>query len=213
MTEYRTVKAFGSAEFTEKRSRFIGWCQPVQTQEEAVAFVENIRSRHWDATHNVYAYRLRDGQLQRYSDDGEPQRTAGMPVLDVLQKSNLVDVVVVATRYFGGILLGGGGLVRAYSHTSSIAVQAAGIVRMCPCDLMTVSCDYSRYGRLASLIPECGGVIDDTRFTEEVSLDFHMPPACVPLFEKRLADAANGQLHARKTGEKYFEEAVAGEEK
>ena len=121
MTEYRTVKAFGSAEFTEKRSRFIGWCQPVQTQEEAVAFVENIRSRHWDATHNVYAYRLRDGQLQRYSDDGEPQGTAGMPVLDVLQKSNLVDVVVVATRYFGGILLGGGGLVRAYSHTSSIA--------------------------------------------------------------------------------------------
>ena len=99
MTEYRTVKAFGSAEFTEKRSRFIGWCQPVQTQEEAVAFVENIRSRHWDATHNVYAYRLRDGQLQRYSDDGEPQGTAGMPVLDVLQKSNLVDVVVVATRY------------------------------------------------------------------------------------------------------------------
>ena len=170
MTEYRTVKAFGSAEFTEKRSRFIGWGQPVQTQEEAVAFVENIRSRHWDATHNVYAYRLRDGQLQRYSDDGEPQGTAGMPVLDVLQKSNLVDVVVVATRYFGGILLGGGGLVRAYSHTSSIAVQAAGIVRMCPCDLMTVSCDYSRYGRLASLIPECGGVIDDTRFTEELSL-------------------------------------------
>ena len=86
-------------------------------------------------------------------------------------------------------------------------------MRMCPCDLMTVSCDYSRYGRLASLIPECGGVIDDTHFTEEVSLDFHMPPACVPLFEKRLADAANGQLHARKTGEKYFEEAVPGEEK
>lgn len=208
MTEYRTVKAFASAEFTEKRSRFIGWCRPVTTQEEAVAFIDEIRSRHWDATHNVYAYRLRDGQIQRYNDDGEPQGTAGMPVLDVLQKSDLVDVAVVATRYFGGILLGGGGLVRAYSHTSSIAVKAAGIVCMKPCQMMTLSCDYSRYGRLCSLIPEMGGVIDDTRFGEDVVMDFHMEPAIVPAFHKRLADATNGQVKAEITGEKYFQQEV-----
>ena len=111
---YSTIKESASAEFVEKKSRFIGYIAPVKTAEDAAAFIAEIKRKHWDATHNVSAYLLKNGQ-KKYSDDGEPQGTAGMPMLDVLEKENLTDVCVVGTRYFGGILLGGGGLVRAYS--------------------------------------------------------------------------------------------------
>ena len=117
MAEYKTVRKNAQDQFVEKRSRFIGYACPVQTEQEALDFITSKKSEHWDASHNVYAYILRDGTM-RFSDDGEPQGTAGMPVLDVLRKSGVTDVVTVATRYFGGILLGGGGLVRAYSHTA-----------------------------------------------------------------------------------------------
>ena len=109
---YKTVKIESFGEFTEKRSRFIGYCKPVKTEEDATAFINEIRAKHWDARHNVYAYSLREGNLRRYSDDGEPSGTAGMPVLDVITKNGVYDVCVVVTRYFGGILLGKGGLVR-----------------------------------------------------------------------------------------------------
>ncbi len=125
MADYKTVRAAASGELTEKRSRFIGYCKPVSTEEEATAFIASIRSRHWDARHNVYAYSLREGNLRRYSDDGEPSGTAGMPVLDVLQKSGVTDVCVVVTRYFGGVLLGTGGLVRAYSQAARLGLNAA----------------------------------------------------------------------------------------
>ncbi|HBN81058.1 MAG TPA: YigZ family protein, partial [Ruminococcaceae bacterium] len=123
MGGYLTVRREASAEFTERRSRFIGCAKPVGTEKDALSFLNTIRSKHWDASHNVYAYALRSGQLRRYSDDGEPQGTAGIPVLDVLVKSGLVDTAVVVTRYFGGVLLGAGGLVRAYSHAASLAVR------------------------------------------------------------------------------------------
>ena len=141
----------------------------------------------------------------RYSDDGEPQGTAGIPVLDVLQKSCVTDVVVVATRYFGGILLGGGGLVRAYSHTASIALQAAGVITMRECLMLSLTCDYGQYGRVASLVPECGGVTDDTIFEEKVTVRFHMAPEALGGFAKKLADATNGQVTVEETGKKYFE--------
>ena len=162
MAQYKTVLQEAQDDFVEKRSRFIGYVRPVSTEAEALAFIAEKKSKHWDASHNVYAYILRDGGVMRYSDDGEPQGTAGIPVLDVLQKSGVTDVVVVATRYFGGILLGGGGLVRAYSHTASIALQAAGIVTMRECLMLEVLCDYGQYGRAAALVPECGGVMDGT---------------------------------------------------
>ena len=126
MKDYITLNQRAQDEFVERKSRFIGTATPVSTQEEAIAFIDEMRSKYWDATHNVYAYILRDG-TKRYSDDGEPQGTAGVPVLDVLQKEGLTDLCVVVTRYFGGILLGAGGLVRAYSHGAKIAVDAAGI--------------------------------------------------------------------------------------
>ncbi len=199
--EYRTIEKESCDEFVEKKSRFIGYIKPVTTKEEAVDFINRIKSKHWDATHNVYAYVLRDGQTRRYSDDGEPQGTAGIPVLDVLIKENVVDCVVVATRYFGGILLGGGGLVRAYSHTAKIAVDAGGIVTMKHCALLNVKCDYNFYGRLNSLIPECGGVIDDTVFEDDVKIKFHIPCDDVEAFNAKLIDYSLGKYCCEKSGE------------
>lgn len=203
--QYRTIRAAASAEFVEKRSRFIGYISPVTTQQDAIAFIDSIKSKHWDATHNVPAYIIREGNICRFSDDGEPQGTAGMPVLDVLRKSGVTDVVTVATRYFGGILLGGGGLVRAYSHTASIALQAAQIITMRECLLLSLTCDYGRYGRVASLVPECGGVTDDTVFEEKVTVKFHLAPELLGTFRKKLADATNGQVDVTEDGKKFFE--------
>ena len=158
--QYRTIRAAASAEFVEKRSRFIGYISPVTTQQDAIAFIDSIKSKHWDATHNVPAYIIREGNICRFSDDGEPQGTAGMPALNVLQKEELTDCVLVITRYFGGILLGGGGLVRAYSHAAKIAVDAGSIVTRAECSIVKIRCDYTFYGRLASLIPEQGGIVE-----------------------------------------------------
>ena len=133
MKEYKTVEFESKDEFVEKKSRFIGYVKPVKTQEEATNFINSIKSKHWDATHNVSAFVLRENNIQRSSDDGEPSGTAGVPTLDVLLKENLVDVCVVVTRYFGGTLLGAGGLIRAYSHSSKIAVEAGHIITMAPC--------------------------------------------------------------------------------
>ena len=201
--EYRTIGRQASDEFIERKSRFIGYIKPVTTQEEAVAFINEIKSKHWDATHNVYAYILREGQVRRYSDDGEPQGTAGIPVLDVLLKENLTDCVVVATRYFGGTLLGAGGLVRAYSHTAKIAVDAGGIVTMKLCKILKVTCDYNFYGRLNSLIPESGGVIDDTEFADNVTVTFEMPVDIVPSFDAKLIDMSFGKFKSEEIGENF----------
>ena len=146
-TAYQTIAHEAAQEFVERRSRFIGYAKPVRTEEEALAFLEEIRTRHWDATHNVFAYSLRQGNLRRYSDDGEPQGTAGVPVLDVLQKSGVTDAVLVVTRYFGGVLLGAGGLVRAYSHAASLALQAGEVITMQLCKTARVMCDYNQIGR------------------------------------------------------------------
>ena len=207
MAKYRTVQNEAEDAFVEKRSRFIGYAKPVSTEEEALAFINEKRSKHWDASHNVYAYSIRGGAV-RYSDDGEPQGTAGIPTLDVLQKNDVTNVVVVVTRYFGGILLGGGGLVRAYSHGAALALAAAKIVEMRECLLLSFTCDYAQYGRVSSLIPECGGVLDDTAFAENVTLTFHMEPELLGAFEKRLADATNGSVTVEEIGTEFYEFAV-----
>jgi len=202
--EYTTVRRECSAEFVERRSRFIGHIKPVTTEEEAIAFIEEKRSKYWDATHNVYAYCVREGNICRYSDDGEPSGTAGMPVLSVLTKPGITDAVIVVTRYFGGILLGGGGLVRAYSHGAAIAVEESGLLVMRQCVIARIECDYSAYGRVASLIPEMGGVVDDSQFTDKVELSFHMTAAQLAAMEPRLADATCGACRAEVTGERFY---------
>ena len=204
MDSYRIPTESGASEYVDKRSRFLGLVQPVGSEDEARAVIAACKKQYHDARHNCWCYLLRDG-TERYSDDGEPQGTAGMPVLDVLRKSGVTDVVTVATRYFGGILLGGGGLVRAYSHTASIALQAAQIITMRECLLLSLTCDYGRYGRVASLVPECGGVTDDTVFEEKVTVKFHLAPELLGAFRKKLADATNGQVDVTEDGKKLFE--------
>lgn len=202
--EYRTLHISSQDEFTEKRSRFIGYAAPVTTEDEALEFIAHIKKQHWDAKHNVYAYVLRDGQIRRYSDDGEPQGTAGIPVLEVLTKGNITDAVIVVTRYFGGILLGGGGLVRAYGHAASIAVKSAGIEERILCDEVTVSCDYGQYGRVQPLLCEHGAVIDDTVFENDVTISFHMRKHGIPLLDKDLADATAGSVACCLVGENFY---------
>ena len=193
MQEYKTVEKEASDFFIEKKSKFIGYAKPVKTQEDALEFISKIKSKHWDATHNVYAYVLRENNIQRYSDDGEPSGTAGVPVLDVMLKESLVDVCVVATRYFGGTLLGAGGLVRAYSHTSKIALEAAGIITMAQCSVMRAEVDYSFYDRLNILLSDFSAVILNTSFSDKVCVEFSVKENIVDLLNAKLIDVSNGK--------------------
>lgn len=202
---YRTIKNEAFDEFVEKKSRFIGYAKPVKTQEEAVSFISQIKQKHWDATHNVSAYVLGEQHIQRSSDDGEPSGTAGVPVLDVLLKEELVDVCVVVTRYFGGILLGAGGLIRAYSHGSKIAVEAAKIITMAPCSVLNLKVDYSFYDRLNVLLSEFSANIENSEFGENVSVTFSLNENSVIAFQKQLTQKSNGKYNAVKIGEKFAE--------
>ena len=200
---YLTIARAAVAEFVEKRSRFIGAIQPVTTEEEALAFIRARQKQYWDATHNVYAYVLNGGNLCRFSDDGEPQGTAGIPVLDVLRKEGLTDCAVVVTRYFGGILLGGGGLVRAYSHGAKIAVDAGGVVEMRLCLQGAVTCDYSQYGWVPAFLTDAGATVTDTQFGEAVDVYFSLPQEKRAHLETTLIDRSNGRLEAVFTGEEW----------
>lgn len=204
-TEYRTIKEFNSDEYIVKRSRFIGYAKPVTTVDEANAFIAEIKSKHWDATHNVYAYILRDGGVKRYSDDGEPQGTAGVPVLDVLEKENVVDVAVVVTRYFGGILLGGGGLVRAYSHSAKIAIDSGKIITMALCLDLEIKCDYTFYGKLGAFLANEGAVVLDTQFTDEVTVVFRIKSDFLNELNKKLTELSNGRVSATIISENFCE--------
>lgn len=202
--DYKTVLENASDEFVEKRSRFIGYCKPVKTEQEAIDFINEKRSEHWNATHNVYAYSLREGNIKRYSDDGEPSGTAGMPVLDVIVKNEIFDVVVVVTRYFGGVLLGTGGLVRAYSHGSKIAVEAAKPVIMQNCLVCEARCAYNQYGKVSSMIIGVGAAVDDTVYESDVLVKFHIKPDLLGTLNKKLADATSGEVTVEQKDEQYF---------
>lgn len=204
MDTYKTVLKEAEDSFTEKKSRFIGYCRPVKTEEEALAFIKEKKSEHWDASHNVYAYVLRDGNIMRYSDDGEPQGTAGVPVLDVLRKGEITDAVIVVTRYFGGILLGAGGLVRAYSHGASLAVAAAKPVVMRECTMLSLRCEYNRYPKAEAYLTERGGVLDDTVFDDAVTLKFHIIPERLPELQQAVADLTGGKATFQVEGSAFF---------
>lgn len=201
--EYKTVEKESFDEFTEKKSRFIGYVCPVKTQAEATEFISKIKSKHWDATHNVSAYVLRENNIQRSSDDGEPSGTAGVPVLDVLLKEKLVDVCVVVTRYFGGILLGAGGLIRAYSHGSKIAVESGNIITMSLCKVFTVSVDYSFYERLNILLSSVKANIDNTEFADNVKVTFSIKAELKGFLQSRLTEQSNGKYLINEIGEKF----------
>ena len=189
---YKTVSAEAEDQFIEKKSQFIGYACPVTTEEQAQAIIAARKTKFWDAKHNVWAYVLRSG-TSRCSDDGEPQGTAGVPVLVVLLKAGITDCVVVVTRYFGGVLLGAGGLVRAYSHSAAIGVEAAKPVIMRPCTVVTVTCDYSRYGGVQGLLAS-EGQLGETDFGEAVTLTVTLPDERVQPCQAALTELSAGQL-------------------
>lgn len=203
MLEYKTVEKESVAEFTEKKSRFIGYVCPVKTAEEAQNFITQVRSKNREATHNVPAYALLENNIQRCSDDGEPSGTAGVPVLDVILKSEVKDVCVVVTRYFGGVLLGAGGLVRAYSHASKIALDAGGIITMAPCVVLQVEADYSLYERIRIMLEENSANIEDCVFSDNVKIVFSIRATRIDDISKKLTELSNGRYTFVKIGEKY----------
>ncbi len=165
---YRTVKQPGEAELVIKRSRFIGRCFPVADEQEALRLLEQVRRQHWDATHNCYAYSVGvSGACARYSDDGEPSGTAGLPMMEALRRSGVTDALVVVTRYFGGILLGAGGLVRAYSAAAAAAVRSAGEVEMRECVRLSLETPYPLWGRVEPLLRE-RAQLDEVRYEAAV---------------------------------------------
>lgn len=203
MNEYKTVEKEAYDEFIEKKSKFIGYVKPVKTVQEATDFINSIKSKHWDATHNVSAFVLRENNIQRSSDDGEPSGTAGVPVLDVLLKEGLYDVCVVVTRYFGGILLGAGGLVRAYSHGSKLAVSAGNIITMAPCKLLSVTVDYSFYDKLLLMLNDIGANVEDSNFTDFVTVNFSLKSDLAEKFCNTLTEQSNGRYTVKELSEKF----------
>ena len=202
MDEYLVPTAFGEDEFYEKKSHFIGRALPVETEEEALEKIQAMKKQHYDATHNCWAYIIKDGAV-RFSDDGEPGGTAGMPMLQVLQREGLYNIVCVVTRYFGGILLGAGGLVRAYTKGAKIAVDAAGKSMKRVWTVVYLPCPYTFYERVKLLIAEFGGIIRETEFGAEVELELLFPEANVPAFFEKLTDMTSGTVEGMETGKEY----------
>lgn len=170
MKEYITIAQKAEDDFFEKKSQFIGYIAPVSSEEEALAFISEIRTKHRDARHNCFAYILQNG-VKRCSDDGEPQGTAGVPILEVIEREGITDVAVVVTRYFGGILLGAGGLVRAYAHAAKLAVDAAQRKVMSPAVLLQMHMDYNQYGKINNILSKYTCITQDTLFTELVTMN------------------------------------------
>ena len=189
---YTTLEMEGKAEFVEKKSVFIGRAMPAKTEEEAMAYIKQQKNAYSDARHNVWAYLQKGEIVARYSDDGEPQGTAGVPVLDTIRKSGVTDAVVIVTRYFGGILLGAGGLVRAYSHTAKLALEAAHIITYEQYTVMQLQCSYSDYQRYLAEFPQFGAVIDDTAFAEAVTIRFAVKDTIKDALMIRVSEISNG---------------------
>lgn len=200
--EYKTPSGKASSEFTVKRSRFIGQIKPVSSEEEALEFITEVKTAHRDAAHNVYAYVLRDG-VRRSSDDGEPQGTAGPPVLDVLLKEGLTDCVLTVTRYFGGVLLGAGGLTRAYSRSARLTVNEVGAVIMERCVIVRFVCDYKFYNSLPALAATHNAAEEDVVFEENLTVRMSLPAENFEAFDEQLYQWSSGQIRSEIIGETF----------
>lgn len=203
MEEYLVPAGEGIDEFTEKRSRFIGHIWHTDSEEQAIAAIRSTREKMWDARHHVYAYIIRNGAM-RYSDDGEPQGTGGLPVLDVLRRQQLNNVCCVVTRYFGGILLGTGGLVRAYSKAASIAVESAGISIMQLWQQFSINCPYSLFERVKLEIASYDGIIISIDYGLDVNILLRVPLSQKDRFVSRLIDLSNGKITPSSGAQEYF---------
>ncbi len=203
--EYKTIARRCEARFIEKKSEFIGYLCPVQTEEQAVAFIEEIRAMHRKATHNCYAYILRENNTARHSDDGEPGGTAGVPIYEVLRREGLTDVCCVVTRYFGGILLGAGGLVRAYTKGAKDAVDAAQIKCMAAAVKLLVTVDYGLYGRLAQIFAEHDARIADEKFADNVQITLFIREENAKSLVDKLVDSCNGNIKVEEVEKINFD--------
>lgn len=202
---YFTIKDKAKAEFEEKKSRFIGNVKRVETEEEAKKFIDEIKNEYKDARHNVYAYIIGENMgIQRYSDDGEPKGTGGIPVLEVLKKNNLTDSVVVVTRYFGGVLLGASGLTRAYSNGASMAVKEAGIVEKVLGCTVNIEVEYDLLGKIQYSFAQKDWYIEDIQYSEKVILTLNFESHLINEVEKEIMNLTSGKGMLLRDDEKYF---------
>ena len=195
MKNYKTILGEAVAEYTEKRSRFIATVRHCDSEEEALAFIEEMRSKYWDARHNVYAYSVECGRMCRFSDDGEPHGTAGKPMLDCIQGSGITNIAVVVTRYFGGILLGTGGLVRAYSKATQDVLSSAEVYLMLPGTVCELGCEYSDLTLVQKLIESCDGEIENTEYTDKITISFILKDEFCDDFKEKLRETFSARLN------------------
>ena len=201
MSEYLVPFADSESEFVEKRSRFIGCVWRVESEAEARAKIEATKKKHYDARHNCWCYIIRDGGVVRYSDDGEPQGTAGQPMLNVFQRENITNVCCVVTRYFGGILLGAGGLARAYTKGAKDALTEAGVCRVSLWTLWDVPCTYPLFERVKLEVEACGGMVRDVEYGADVTIHAAFPSGGAEAFAPKLTELSAGSLEMTKVGE------------
>ncbi|MCZ8512591.1 YigZ family protein [Paenibacillus filicis] len=208
LAQYRTVKGFGQAEIVIKKSRFIGYAQPVETEEEAIRFIEGIKKEHWSATHNCSAYMIGErDEIQKASDDGEPSGTAGKPILEVIKNQGLKNVVVVVTRYFGGIMLGAGGLIRAYTDGAVAGLAAAEQVYRVLHREVLVEIDYTWLGKVENELRGRGTLMGGNVFADKVTLTCLPVAAEAEAFTAWMTDITQGQAHIVQGEERYIEHA------
>lgn len=205
LSQYKTVYCGGEAEIIEKKSRFIATVRPVKSEEEAIAFIESMKKKYWNATHNCSAYVLGEHfQIQRCSDDGEPSGTAGKPMLDVLLGEEIHDVVVVVTRYFGGTLLGTGGLVRAYSSSTKEGLLASKVITKMYGQKFSIETDYTGLGKIQYILGQRGLTILDSIYTDKVVLEVLLPEDEIKGVLDEIREGTNGQAKMEKQEECYF---------
>ena len=202
MTEYYIPAAAGESEFVEKRSRFLGHVRPVGTEDEARAFIAEMKKTYYDARHNCSCYLLRGG-VERYSDDGEPQGTAGLPMLEVFRREGVTDLVCVVTRYFGGVLLGAPGLFRAYTKSAKDALDAAGVSVVRRWEETEFSCSYAAAEQLKRELAAFDGILTDTVYAADVTLKALVPEEKAAAFAARILDLSAGAVTVRTVGESY----------
>ena len=203
MESYITIHHYASCEYEDRKSVFIGEAMPVSTEEDALHFIETVKKKYPDARHHVYAYVLRDNSTMRFTDDGEPQGTAGMPVLDIIRKNGLTDTAIVVTRYFGGTLLGTGGLVRAYSAAALGAVENAEIITYDVYVTFSIETTYSDYQKFAPVFQEMGYRSTDVRYTDKVLLTGSIRKSFADQFADKLVQITSGRVKMQIIDEKF----------
>lgn len=204
MNSFKTVSGETVFELTERRSKFIATLKHIENEEEATEFLDKLRNKYWDAKHNVYAYVLNENNIKRYSDDGEPHGTAGKPVLDVIDGAELKNVIVVVTRYFGGILLGTGGLVRAYSASASGAINSANIKTMTDCREIEIECDYNQFDVLNNLLSSISGGVLNSEFSNKVISNIYISETEADSFLNNLTNTFGGKIVFKIKGNKFY---------